>query len=144
MAMGRGISAYWRSHLWWGCALRHSVRPCCSSHFMQLICLRAREEYTARMQAEWPADLRALPWLQAEAERFVTRPFLMGTHDAPQAGPSPLPAGAAQRASRAVSARKRATTSVFKPAQQCAPVALPPSFLLLPASSHNLGSDPRQ
>ncbi|CAK0780512.1 hypothetical protein CVIRNUC_005077 [Coccomyxa viridis] len=54
---------------------------------------------------------------RAEAERFVTRPFLMGTHDAPQAGPSPLPAGAAQRASRADSAKKRATTSVFKPAQ---------------------------
>lgn len=82
-----------------------------------------------------PAELRALPWLQAEAERFVTRPFLMGTHDAPQAGPSPLPAGAAQRASRADSAKKRATTSVFKPAQQCASGTLTPPCLLLLASS---------
>ena len=70
----------------------------------------------------------------------MTRPFLMGTHDAPQAGPSPLPAGAAQRASRADSAKKRATTSVFKPAQQCG--TLSPACLLLPASSGILGSGP--
>ena len=73
----------------------------------------------------------------------MTRPFLMGTHDAPQAGPSPLPAGAAQRASRSESAKKRATTSVFKPAQQCAPCTLSPS---LPAATslpmHLSGSDP--
>ena len=83
-----------------------------------------------------------LPWLQAEAERFVTRPFLMGTHDAPQAGPSPLPAGAAQRAARADSAKKRATTSVFKPAQQCAPGSLSSPCLLLPASTGISGSGP--
>ncbi len=55
------------------------------------------------------------PHLQAEAERFVTRPFLMGTHDAPQAIPSPLQAGAALRAERS-GLQTRKTTSVFAPA----------------------------
>ena len=27
MAMGKGSSAKWRSHLWWECTLRHFVRP---------------------------------------------------------------------------------------------------------------------
>ena len=53
--------------------------------------------------------------LQAEAERFVTRPFLMGTHDAPQASPSPLQAGAALRGKRS-KLQTRKTTSVFAPA----------------------------
>ena len=52
---------------------------------------------------------------QAEAERFVTRPFLMGTHDAPQVSPSPLQAGAALRAKRS-DLQTRKTTSVFAPA----------------------------
>ena len=42
----------------------------------------------------------------------MTRPFLMGTHDAPQASPSPLQAGAALRAQRS-ELQTRKTTSVF-------------------------------
>ena len=54
--------------------------------------------------------------LQAEAERFVTRPFLMGTHDASQANPSPMQQGAAERTQRPP-LQTRKTTSVFSPAQ---------------------------
>lgn len=46
----------------------------------------------------------------------MTRPFLMGTHDAPQASPSPMQQSAAERAQRSELATRK-TTSVFSPAQ---------------------------
>ena len=55
---------------------------------------------------------------QAEAERFVTRPFLMGSSEAPPPTPSPaLSQIAAERVARAAGLESRKTTSIFTPAQ---------------------------
>jgi hypothetical protein len=57
-------------------------------------------------------------WAQAEAERFVTRPFLMGSNEAPPPTPSPsAPEAAAERLARASRMESRKTTSIFTPAQ---------------------------
>lgn len=56
--------------------------------------------------------------LQAEAERFVTRPFLMGSNEAPPPTPSPaLSDAAAHRAELSAKLETRKTTSIFTPAQ---------------------------
>jgi hypothetical protein len=83
---------------------------------------------------------------QSEAERFVTRPFLMGTHDAPQARPSPMQQGAAERVQRAELASRK-TTSVFSPAQSAPILTKTPALLHLwsvhigPACMHTWKAD---
>ncbi|EIE22257.1 DUF1336-domain-containing protein [Coccomyxa subellipsoidea C-169] len=57
---------------------------------------------------------------RAEAERFVTRPFLMGSNEAPPPTPSPSNT-AAERLARTSRLASRKTTSIFTPAQVDAP-----------------------
>jgi hypothetical protein len=60
-------------------------------------------------------------WVQAEADRFVTRPFLMESHEgvfAHSNTPSRLEQPARTvRAQAATSLEQRKTTSIFSPAQ---------------------------